>query len=143
MTIQSDLAELCAIEARLAALAETKDELRRRLLINALDTLDAEGVAPTWRHPMGTVALTVPKATASVYDEDAFASFVMDAYGDGAVESVIRVKPNVRDAVLSSVRLGDETAGVTMKERLPYLTVKLNKEAKAAAVAALGQETAA
>lgn len=142
MTIKDDLAALCALEAKLAALTDQKDELRRRLLTAALDTLDSEGVAPTWRHPMGTVVLTVPQAKASVYDEDAFAAYVAEAYGDGAVETVVRAKQNVRDAVLGSIREADETAGVTMKERLPYLMVKLSKDAKAAAVAELEDASA-
>lgn len=143
MSIKDDLAALCAIEARLAALTERKDELRRSLLTQALDTLDSDGVAPTWRHPLGTVVLTVPKAKASVYDENAFAAFVREAYGDGAVEQVVRVKPNVRDALLETIREADESAGVTMRERLPYLVVKLAKDAKAAAVAELEDEMTA
>ena len=91
---------------------------------------------------MGTVVLTVPQSKASVYDEDAFAAYVQEAYGDGAVEQVVRAKQNVRDAVLGTMREADESAGITMKERLPYLMVKLNKDAKAAAVAELEQEVA-
>lgn len=143
MTIKDDLAELCALEARLAALTEKKDELRRRLLTAALDTLDSEGVAPTWRHELGTVVLTVPKSKASVFDEDAFAAYVQEAYGDGAVETVVRAKPNVRDAILETIREADESAGITMKDRLPYLTVTLDKAAKLAAAAELEAETAA
>lgn len=143
MSISDDLAALCSLEARIAALTDQKDDLRRRLLTAALDTLDSEGVAPTWRHPMGTVVLTVPQSKASVFDEDAFAAYVQEAYGDGAVEQVVRAKQNVRDAILGAVREADESAGITMKERMPYLTVKLNKDAKAAAVAELEEETAA
>lgn len=142
MTIRDDLAALCAIEARLAALTERKDELRRSLLTQALDTLDTDGVAPTWRHPLGTVVLTVPKAKASVYDENAFAAFVREAYGDGAVETVVRAKSNVREAVLESVREADESAGITMRERLPYLVVKLAKEAREAARVELDESVA-
>lgn len=143
MSISEDIANLCTIEARIAALTDQKDELRRRLLTAALDTLDSEGVAPTWRHPMGTVVLTVPQSKASVFDEDAFAVYVQEAYGDGAVEQVVRAKPNVKEAILGTVREADESAGITMKERLPYLMVKLNKTAKAAAAAELEQKEVA
>jgi hypothetical protein len=144
MSIKDDLASLCALEAKIAALTAQKDDLRRRLLSHALDTLESDGVAPTYRHPMGSVILTVPEPKPSVYDEDAFAAYVAEAYGDGAVETVQRVKPNVRDAILPTFREADESAGVTMKERMPYLTVRLSKDAKAAAAAELeNEETAA
>lgn len=87
MSVRDDLAALCHLEARMSALTEQRDELRRRLLDYALDTLDNEGVAPTWRAgDLGSVSLTMPKAKAEVVDEDAFTAFVAEAYGDGAVE---------------------------------------------------------
>lgn len=142
MSIKDDLGALCTLEAKISALTEQRDILRRRLLDHALDSFEQEGAAPTWRAgDLGTVGLTVPKPRVEVYDEDAFAGYVLDAYGDGAVEKVVRVKDNVRKAVLETVREGDATAGVTVQARLPYLQVRLTKEAKAAAAAELAADS--
>lgn len=144
MSVRNDLTALCKIEAQLAVLGEQKDELRRRLLAHAMDTYENEGVAPTWRAgDLGTVGLTIPKPRVEVYDEDAFAQSVVSIAGEGAVESVLRVKSNVKDAVLGSATAttsgslvnpdGEVLAGVSAKARLPYLSVRLSAEAKAAA----------
>lgn len=144
MSVRDDLAALCRLEATLSALGEQRDALRRRLLDHALDTLENEGAAPTWRAgDLGSVSLTMPKPKAEVVDEDAFTSYVAEAYGDGAVETVVRVKQNVRDAVLGAVQPEDTTPGVSVKARLPYLQVRLSKEAKAAAAVELEREDVA
>lgn len=144
MSVRSDLEALCRIEATLSVLGAQRDELRRRLLDHALDTLENEGAAPTWRAgDLGSVSLTMPKAKAEVVDEHAFTQSVWESYGDGAVESVLRVKDNVREAVLGAVKEGSEVAGVTIKARLPYLQVRLSKEAKAAAAVELEREDVA
>lgn len=144
MSIRSDLEALCRLEATMSVLTEQRDTLRRRLLDHALDTYENEGAAPTWRAgTLGSVGLTVPKAKAEVVDEDAFTAYVAWSYGDGAVETVQRVKSNVREAVLGSVQDHHEVVdGVTLKARLPYLQVRLSKEAKQAAADQLDIEEA-
>lgn len=143
MSVRDDLAALCRLEATLSALGEQRDELRRRLLDHALDTLENEGAAPTWRAgDLGSVSLTMPKPKAEVVDEDAFTAYVAEAYGDGAVEQVVRVKQNVREAVLGAVQPEDTTPGVSVKARLPYLQVRLSKDAKQAAVNELAMDEA-
>lgn len=144
MTVRDDLSALCKLEAQLAVLGEQKDVLRRRLLDHAMDTYENEGAAPTWRAgDLGTVGLTIPKPRVEVYDEDAFAQSAISIAGEGAVENVLRVKPNVKDAILGSATAtdagslvnpdGEVLGGVTAKARLPYLNVRLSKEAKEAA----------
>lgn len=138
MSIKEDLAALCSIEARIAALTDQKDELRRRLLDHAMGTYEKEGAAPTWRAgELGTVGLTVPKPRVEVFDEDRFASHAADSYGDDAVVLVKRVRPELRDALLAVVTEADESAGITVKARFPYLNVRLTKEAKMAAAVEL------
>jgi len=140
-TIRDDLAALCQLEARIGALTAQRDDLRRRLLDAALDTLDNEGVAPTWRAGnLGTVGLTIPKPRVEVFDEDAFAEFVAESYGEQAVVTVRRAGPGIREAVLGSITTDNAAAGVTVKARFPYLNVRLSKEAKLAAAAELGIE---
>lgn len=140
MSVKNDLAALCALEARIAALTDQKDELRRRLLTHAMDTYEREGAAPTWRAELGTVALTVPKPRVEVFDEDAFAAHVVEWYGGDAVVTVRRARPELRDALLATVTEANEAAGITVKARFPYLNVRLTPEAKAAAAAELAME---
>ena len=134
MSVKDDLAALCSLEARIAALTDQKDELRRRLLDHAMDTYEKEGAAPTWRAgELGTVGLTVPKPRVEVFDEDRFATHALDSYGVDAVVVVKRVRPELRDALLAVVTEANEEAGITVKARFPYLNVRLSKEAKQAA----------
>lgn len=153
MSVKDDLAALCAIEAKIGALTEQKDDLRRRLLDHALDAYEAEGAAPTYRvGTLGSVGLTVPKPRVEVFDEDVFAQSVVSIVGDGGVEAVLRVKPNVKDALLGAasatdsgqvvLETGEVLDGVTAKARLPYLQVRLSKEAKAAAAVELEERVA-
>lgn len=143
MSVRDDLNTLCRIEAEMSALKFQQDELRSRLRQHALEVLDRDGAAPTWRADLGTISLTVPKPKAVVADEDAFAKFIADAYGDGAVEAVLRVKQNVREAVLGSASENNLVDGVTIQIRPAYLTVRLSKDAKAAAAADVEEGTAA
>ena len=128
----------------------TTDTLRRRLLDRALNTYENEGAAPTWRAgTLGTVGLTVPKPRLSVFNEEAFAESVLRIAGEGAVEAVVRVKPNVKDALLSAAEAvdvetvvtsdGELLAGVTAQARLPYLNVRLSKEAQGPAAGQAGR----
>lgn len=149
MSVKNDLAALCSLEARIGALTAQRDDLRRRLLDTALDVLENEGAAPTWRAgDLGTVGLTVPKPRVEVYDETAFAESALSILGANAVEVVTRVRPNFRESLLAAGRAtesgavvtahGEVVAGVTAKARVPYLHVRLSKEAKAAAAVELG-----
>ena len=119
MTVLNDLTALCELEARISALTEQRDTLRRRLLDRALDTYENEGAAPTWRAgTLGTVGLTVPKPRLSVFNEDAFAESVLRIAGEGAVEAVVRVKPNVKDALLSAAGVCRRRDGGDQRRRV-------------------------
>lgn len=153
MSVRDDLAALCSLEAKIGALTEQRDALRRRLLDHALDTFENEGAAPTWRAgALGTVGLTVPKPRVEVVDEDAFAQSAISIAGEDAVEAVLRVRHNVKDAILATATPtnsgslvnpdGEVLAGVTASARLPYLNVRLSKEAKQAASDELAIEEA-
>jgi len=144
VSVKDDLAALCALEARIGALTAQRDDLRRRLLDHALDSYEKEGAAPTWRAELGTVGLTVPKPRVEVFNEDAFASFVADTYGPEHVVTVQRVpEGGLRSSLLDCVESDNVEIGVTVKARLPFLQVRLSKEAKAAAAAELAEERAA
>ncbi len=150
MSVKENLAALCQLEAHIGALTAQRDDLRRQLLDHAMDVLESEGAAPTWRAPLGTVGLTIPKPRVEVFDENAFAESALNILGSGAIEVVTRVRPDYRDRLLASATTtetgavvtpdGEPVDGVTAKARFAYLNVRLTKEAKAAAAVELGIE---
>jgi hypothetical protein len=136
---------LCHVEARIAALARQRDELRHTLLKTALDELEEKGAAPTWRvADVGVVGLSVPKAKPVVFDHGAFADFVEGAYGAESVETVRRVIPTQAEEILGSCSEtsdlelvspdGERVPGVILKRGLPYLQVRLDPKLKMVAL---------
>lgn len=142
MSVRDDLNALCHVEAQMAALKAQQEELRSRLRQHALEVFDRDGAAPTWRADLGTISLTIPKPKVSVLDDGLVAEFVAERYGVGAVETVRRARPEFFDALVKSSAVGDgflvsddgePVPGVAVTPRPAYLTVRLSKEAKAAA----------
>lgn len=143
--IRDTLIDLCNVEAELAEITARRDALRSTLLIAALDELEETGAAPTWRTEQGTVGLTMPKATPTVIDDDVFADFVADRYGEELVETVRRVNPTRAKEIFGSCSEalstgalvttdGERLPGVVLKSRVPYLSVRLTDKAKLAAL---------
>jgi hypothetical protein len=145
VNIKDNLTELCQVEARLAALTHERDQLphlahpprnrrphhpqtqtRRELLTAAMNQLEDQGAA----RPSST---PTPSKT-----------FVVGRYGNEAIETVTRVRPEAFDALIAECSYadticalvtpdGEPVPGVTIQTRLPYLFVKLTPEAKLAA----------
>lgn len=143
--IKDIIEDLCQLEAHLARLSARRAELRELLLTAALDELEETGAAPTWRTEVGTVGLTIPKATPVVVDEDAFATFVAQQWGDDQIETIRRVRPANAKAIfrvcseaLSSAALitrdGERVPGVVLRSKFPYLAVRLDPAAKMTAM---------
>lgn len=144
--IQETMAALCHLEARLGQLNAQREQLRTTLLTHALDEMERTGAAPTWRTETGTVGLTVPKATPVIVDEEAFAVFAAQRWGEEVTETVVRVRPkDVRvifrncSESLSNASLvttdGERLPGVVLRSKFPFLSVRLHPEAKMAALA--------
>lgn len=144
MNVKETLTQLCTLEAQIAVLGDQRDELRRSLLVTAMDQYDEEGAAPTWRTGLGTVGLTVPKPKPAVNDTARFEEFLEGRYGEEAFETVRRVKTEAFDALVNECSWaesvcalvtpdGEPVPGVTIQARAPYLFVKLSKEARLAA----------
>lgn len=149
--IRDALIELCRVEAELAEITGRRDALRSALLTAALDELEETGAAPTWRTDQGTVGLAMPKASPTVIDEDAFAEFVADRYGEELVETVRRVKSTRAKEIfgscseaISSCALvttdGETLPGVVLRARVPYLSVRLTDKSKLAALVTKANE---
>lgn len=149
--IRDTLTDLCNVEAELAEITARRDALRSALLTAALDELEETGAAPTWRTDKATVGLTMPKATPAVVDEEDFADFVADRYGEELVETVRRVNPTRAKEIfascseaLSNCALvttdGELLPGVVLKTRVPYLSVRLTDKSKLAALVTKADE---
>lgn len=139
-TVHRALVLYSALEAQIARLSEQRDQLRRDLLDVALDQLDTQGAAPTWRTPLGTVGLSVPKPKPTVVDAGRLERFVEDRYGVEAFETVRRLRPEAFDALVAECSVtataalvtpdGEQVPGISCSARPPYLFVKLTPEAK-------------
>lgn len=153
MSVKDDLHALCSLEARIAALTDRKDQLRRSLLDVALDQLEAQGAAPTWRTPLGSVGLTVSKPKPTVVDNAAFEAFVEGRYGEEAFETITtrRLRAAAFDALVAECQYaesvgalitsdGEHVPGMTAQAKPPYLFVRLTKEAKLGAAVDLAAE---
>lgn len=74
--VREALAELLTVEARMDGLGRHAAKLREELLERAIETLAADGVAPTWRAPgLGRVVLRDPQPRVGVVDGAAFADW--------------------------------------------------------------------
>jgi hypothetical protein len=146
MTIKDDLAELCQLEARIAALTVRKNTLRATLLDIGLKTLEDQGAAPTWRVPSyGTVGLTNPEPKPVVVDPDVLMAWLVERYGEDPVETIRRLRPGWLEGfwpLCSTVKAtcavvsedGELIPGVVSQASgKPNLFVRLSKEAKLAA----------
>lgn len=143
MTIKDNLERICELEARIAELQAEQGELRREMLSVALDQLEEQGAAPTWRTPTGTVGLVVGQPSHAVVDMEALCAYV-DGYWSEGVETVRRVTDVALKELLAQCQWsetngafitthGERVPGLVMKQRPPYLSVRLKKEAKLAA----------
>lgn len=143
MTIKDNLERICELEAMMAELGAEQAELRREMLSVALDQLEEQGAAPTWRTPTGTVGLVVGKPSHAVSDMEALCDYVAQYWAEG-VESVRRVSDVALKDLLAQCQWsesntafitthGERVPGLVMKQRPPYLSVRLKKEAKLAA----------
>lgn len=140
VNVRLALVELCNLEAGIARLGDQRDQLRRDLLAVALDQLDTQGAAPTWRTALGTVGLSVPKAKPTVVDSARFDEFVEVRYGVEAFEIVRRLRPEAFEALVAECSVtataalvtpdGEQVPGITCSARPPYLFVNLTQEAK-------------
>ena len=144
MTIRDDLAQLCALEAKFKALTAERDWLKRKVLDHALNVYETDGMKPTWRAGDVTVSLVAPTPKPSVVDEDAFADYVADAYGEDKLVTIRRVPDgDLRASLLASIQDDNPDAGVMMKANAPSIRLEVSKEAKAAAAVGLTDEIAA
>ena len=151
-TVAELAAELLTVEARAAALEEHRKALRAELEERARQEHAGSGALPRWATPVGTVSWCERKGSLAVLDDAAFRAWARATYGDrGVVESVAgfvvnevvktaAVTPEERELITPD---GELVPGVRMGPESHYLSVRLDREAKARAVAELAVDLGA
>jgi hypothetical protein len=139
---------LLEVEAQVKALDTKRSELRAVLDDHLRGVWETEGIASTLKAPgLGTVLLAGCDSTVTeITDPDAYTRWAQENHPD-----LVRTAPLVETSLLTALtkggvvdpdgRLvtgdGEVVPGVEVRPRRPYLTVKLDREARARAVAAL------
>lgn len=157
MTIRSMLEELLADTARRDALDARIKTLRGELEAELTARLEADGAVPSVKAGgLGSATLAAadperPSYKITVVDEAALTAWVAERF-PSEVETVTRVRPAFLGAITEGAKVlpdgscmtddGELLAGVAGQRRNPYLSVRLDREAKDRARAELEAERA-
>lgn len=143
MDVAAALDELLHLEARTGRLVTRAKELRADLLNEARHQRELTGAAPSWKvKGLGRVSMVEPEATLSVVDPGLLARWVGEEHPDWLVSRVddsraadlLRTANAVAGGAVTPE--GERIPGVALVERLPYLSVRVDAAAKAAAAEA-------
>lgn len=150
MNTKDTVQALLAVEAQSKALDARKTELRNQLDTHLRAVWESEGIVSTLKAPgLGTVSLSgCDSTTLEVTDPDAYLEWAKENHPD-----LVRVVTLVEASLLTALgksgvsdpdgRLitgdGEMVPGVEVVAKRPYLSVRLDREAKARAVAELGE----
>ena len=145
INVAETLNELLEMTSYEAGLKERISRLRARLSDAARSRWEEEGAAPSWKRAgVGMASWLVPEPRPVVVDDTAWLAYVRDRSPDD-VETLERVRPNILTAIvdrcdqrgdnLVDPETGEVVPGVEFRASAPHLLVKLDPEAKAAAVA--------
>lgn len=141
-TIAQRIEELLELEGLLAGLEARKAKLREELKAIALERMTEDGAAPSWKAKgLGQVLLVAPDPAPAVADDLELAAWVSET-------APTEVIPTVRKAFLDALKAtatldgdkvvdgstGEIIPGMRVHHRAPYLTVRLDADAKRAAI---------
>ena len=148
MNVPALLDELLHVEATHKALDARKTELRNQLDNHLRSVWESEGIVSTLKAPgLGTVSLSgCDSTTLEITDPDAYLEWAKENHPD-----LVRIVTLVEASLLTALgksgasdpdgRLitndGEMVPGVEVVAKRPYLSVRLDREAKARAVASL------
>jgi hypothetical protein len=98
-------------------------QARAELVAEMVEQWRRTGVAPTWRHELGTLSLSVPKPAVQVVNEEEFFDWVLSNH-EGEIEVITRVRPAFQAAVLADlVPIADEEEDEETGQKVRVLRV--------------------